>query len=68
MIAIDLEPEIERRLALLAEKTGQSEASHAREAILDHLEDLEDGFVALERLQNPGKIYSSDEVKRELGL
>jgi len=68
MLAIRLDPEIERRLALLAQKTGRTKTFYAREAILEHLEDLEDGYLALERLQKPGRIYSSDEVKRELGL
>ena len=68
MLAIRLDPEIERRLALLAKKTGRTKTYYAREAILEHLEDLEDGYAALERLSKPGRIYTSDEVKRELGL
>lgn len=68
VISIDLEPEIERRLALVAGKTGQSVSGHLRKAILDHLEDLGDGFVALERLQVPGKLHSAAEVRLELGL
>lgn len=31
-------------------------------------EDQEDIRIALERLANPGKIWSHEEVKRELGL
>ena len=68
MLAIRLDPEIENRLALLAKKTGRTKTFYAREAILEHLEDLEDGYLALERLRKPGRIYTSEEVKRELGL
>lgn len=68
VLAIRLDPEIERRLALLAKKTGRTKTYYAREAILEHLEDLEDGYLALERLKKLGRIYTSDEVKRELGL
>ena len=68
MIVIDLEPDIERRLDWLAEKTGQSSTYFVREAILGYLEDVEDGIIALERLNNPGKFSSSEEVRRELGL
>ncbi|WP_367874164.1 anti-toxin [Luteolibacter sp. Populi] len=68
MIAIDLDPDIERRLALLAEKSGQTKDFHAKEAILEHIEDLEDEYEALERLQNPGPTFSAEEAKRELGL
>jgi RHH-type rel operon transcriptional repressor/antitoxin RelB len=68
MLAIRLDAEIEKRLDLLAKKTGRTKTYYAREAILEHLEDLEDGYLALERLKKPGRIFTSDEVKRELGL
>jgi RHH-type rel operon transcriptional repressor/antitoxin RelB len=68
MLAIRLDPEIERRLELLAKRTGRTKTFYAREAILQHLDDLEDIYLATQRLQNPGKTYSADEVKHELGL
>jgi RHH-type rel operon transcriptional repressor/antitoxin RelB len=39
-----------------------------REAILEHLEDIEDTYLALERLEKPEKLYTMEEAKRELGL
>ncbi len=42
MIAVRLPPEIEKRLKRLARKTGRSKTFYVREAILQHLEDLED--------------------------
>ena len=68
MLAIRLDPEIERRLELLAKKTGRTKTFYAREAILEHLEDLEDIYLATRRLERPGKTYSAEEVKHELGL
>jgi RHH-type rel operon transcriptional repressor/antitoxin RelB len=68
MLAIRLDPEIERRLELLAKKTGRTKTFYAREAILEHLEDLEDVYLATQRLERPGKTYSAEEVKHELGL
>ncbi len=69
MLAIRLDPEIEKRLEELARKTGRTKTFYAREAILEHLEDLEDVYLAEERLvKRPGKIYSAEEVKRELDL
>ena len=68
MLAIRLDPEIEARLERLARKTGRTKTYYAREAILEHLEDLEDYYLAVEALQNPGRIYSAEEAKRELGL
>ncbi len=68
MLAIRLDSEIEARLEQLARKTGRTKTYYAREAILEHLEDLEDYYLAVEVIQNPGKLYTADEAKRELGL
>jgi RHH-type rel operon transcriptional repressor/antitoxin RelB len=68
MLALRLDPRIEERLSRLAKKTGRTKSYYAREAILKHLDDLEDTYLALRRLERPGKTYSAREVKRELGL
>ncbi len=68
MLAIRLPADIEKRLANLASKTGRTKTYYAREAILTHLEDLEDTYLALKRLEKPGKRYSMKEVKKMLGL
>jgi RHH-type transcriptional regulator, rel operon repressor / antitoxin RelB len=52
----------------LAKKTGRTKTYYAREAILEHLEDLEDTYLAIERLEKPEKLYTLEEAKRELGL
>ena len=68
MLAIRLDTEIEERLEQLAKKTGRTKTYYAREAILEHLEDIEDTYLALERLEQPEKLYTMEEAKRELGL
>jgi len=68
MLAIRLDTKIEKRLDRLAKMTGRTKTYYAREAILEHLEDLEDTYLAVQRLEHPSKTYSSEEVKRELGL
>ena len=68
MLAIRLDPKIEKRLEQLAKKTGRTKTFYAREAILEHLEDLEDIYLAKRRLRRPAKTFSADEVKHELGL
>jgi RHH-type rel operon transcriptional repressor/antitoxin RelB len=68
MLAIRLDPALEKRLAVLAARTGRTKTFYAREAILAHLEDLEDTYLAVKRLKRPGKTRSAEEVKRELGL
>ncbi len=68
MLAIRLDSEIEERLTRLAKLTGRTKTFYAREAILEHLEDLEDGYLALKRTKNPGRIFTAAEVKRALDL
>ncbi|MDZ4743862.1 MAG: TraY domain-containing protein [Verrucomicrobiota bacterium] len=68
MLAIRLDSDTESRLDRLAKKTGRTKTFYAREAILEHLKDLEDIYLATQRLQRPAKTYSAKGVKRELGL
>lgn len=68
MLAIRISEDISKRLSLLAKKTGRTKTFYVREAILEHLEDLEDTYLASQRLKRPFKTYSSKQVKRELGL
>jgi RHH-type rel operon transcriptional repressor/antitoxin RelB len=68
MLAIRLQPDLEERLNRLARMTGRTKTFYAREAIEQHLEDLEDYYLAADALKNRGRIYSAEEAKRELGL
>jgi RHH-type transcriptional regulator, rel operon repressor / antitoxin RelB len=55
MLAIRLPQSIEKRLEKLARRTGRTKSFYAREAILQHLEDLEDLYLAeraLERIRS----------------
>lgn len=50
MIAVRLPEEIEQRLDALAKATGRSKSYYVREAILEYLDDLEDFYLAEQRL------------------
>ncbi len=63
MVALRLPKDIEARLSALAEKTGRTKSTIAREAILDHLEDLEDLAEAEVRLREAGETLGWNEVK-----
>ena len=52
MLALRLPPEIEARLAKLAKRTGRTKSFYAREAILRHLDELEDLYLAESRLED----------------
>ena len=66
MLALRLPPDIEERLDTLAKKTGRSKSFYAREAILRHLEDLEDYHLARRRLARKSRRVSLEELEREL--
>jgi RHH-type transcriptional regulator, rel operon repressor / antitoxin RelB len=46
MLAIRLPQAIEKRLEKLARRTGRTKTFYVREAILQHLEDLEDLYLS----------------------
>lgn len=50
MLALRLPPEIENRLAALSKRTGRSKSYYAREAILEYIDELEDAYLAEQRL------------------
>jgi RHH-type rel operon transcriptional repressor/antitoxin RelB len=50
MLAIRLPEDIEKRLDALAKATGRTKTYYAREAILEHIQDLEDYHEAEKRL------------------
>jgi RHH-type rel operon transcriptional repressor/antitoxin RelB len=68
MLALRLTPDLEKRLDCLAKKTGRTKSYYVREAIVEHLADLELAYLALEAKKNPGRTYSAEEMKRAVGL
>jgi RHH-type transcriptional regulator, rel operon repressor / antitoxin RelB len=50
MLAIRLPEGIEARLDVLAKETGRTKTFYVREAIIEHLDDLEDIYLAEKRL------------------
>jgi RHH-type transcriptional regulator, rel operon repressor / antitoxin RelB len=66
MLALRLPVQIEKRLDSLAKKTGRSKSFYAREAILRHLEDLEDYHLARRRLARKTPRIMLEQLEREL--
>lgn len=67
MLALRLPKEIEERLEALARKTGRSKSYYVCQAILEYLDDLEDYYLAVERLESRLPGIPLDEVERRLG-
>jgi RHH-type rel operon transcriptional repressor/antitoxin RelB len=72
MLAIRLPVEIEKRLDALAKETGRTKSFYVREAILEHLDDLEDIYLAERRLADihagRSATVSLEEVMKRYGM
>ena len=71
MIAVRLPAAIEKRLDRLAKRTGRAKSYYVREALLTHLDNLEDIYIAEKRLENlrAGRSHTIplEEVMKEHG-
>jgi len=71
-VSIRLPDDVSMRLQDLAQLTGRSKTFYMIEAIREHLDDLEDLYMAEKRLieirAGRSKTYSLEEVERGLGL
>ncbi len=70
MLAIRIDLDTEKRLEALALRTGRTKTFYAREAILAHLDDMEDFYLAEERMKNfrSEDAISLADLKADLGL
>ena len=72
MIAVRLPDEIENRLDTLAARTGRTKTFYVREAILVHLEELENAYLAEKTLSEiragKQKTVPIDELATEYGI
>jgi RHH-type rel operon transcriptional repressor/antitoxin RelB len=72
MLAIRLPEEIEKRLDALAKQTGRTKSYYARQAILEQLDDLEDIYLAEQRLADVragrSTTVSLEEVMKRYGM
>ncbi len=68
MLAVRLPSDIEQRIADLASRTGRTKTFYVREAIESHLDELEDKYLALDRLEKPVKRWSLEDMEDGLDL
>ena len=71
-MTIRLPHEIEDRLEKLSMQTGRSKSFYVKEAILEHLDDIEDIYLAEKRLEDiragRAKTIPLEEVMKEYGM
>ena len=72
MIAVRVPEEIEMRLDRLAKLTGRTKTYYVREAIEDHLDDLEEAYLAekvLEKVRSSReKLIPFEDIMKQYGL
>lgn len=71
-VSLRLPDDISSRLNDLAQRTGRSKTFYMIEAIREHLDDLEDLYLAEQRLieirAGRSQTHTLDEVEKRLGL
>jgi len=71
-LSIRIDPELDARLEKLAKRTGRTKSFYIKQAIEDHLEDLEDLYLAqrvVGRIESgKERVVSLKELERELAV
>lgn len=72
MLAVRLPKDTEKRLEALAKKTGRTKTYYVREAVVEHMGDLEDLYLVRRRLDDIDagrvKLVPLEEAMAERGL
>ena len=68
MLAVRLDPKMEKELEQLAAATGRSKSFYVKEALAAYLEERADYLLALAALERDEQRTSLADVRRELGL
>jgi RHH-type rel operon transcriptional repressor/antitoxin RelB len=68
MASLRLDKDLENRLDHLAKMTGRTKTFYIRQLIEQHIDELEDRYIAESRLENPADRLTSKEMRKDLGL
>jgi RHH-type rel operon transcriptional repressor/antitoxin RelB len=66
MLAVRIPDEMESRLDKLATMTGRPKSYYVREALQAHLDEIEETYTALYRLEHPTRRWTLDEIEQGL--
>ena len=64
MLAVRIPNALENRLDKLAKLTGRPKSFYVRQALAEHLDEIEDAYTALYRLENPSRRWTLDELEK----
>jgi RHH-type rel operon transcriptional repressor/antitoxin RelB len=68
MLAVRIPDEMESRLDKLAALTGRPKSFYVRAALQAHLDEIEETYTALYRLEHPAKRWTLKELEQGLDL
>jgi RHH-type rel operon transcriptional repressor/antitoxin RelB len=66
MLAVRIPEAIEHRLEKLAKLTGRPKSFYVRLALETHLDEIEDTYTALYRLEKPARRWTLEELEKGL--
>jgi RHH-type rel operon transcriptional repressor/antitoxin RelB len=66
MASLRLDKDPENRLDHLARMTGRTKTFYIRQLIEQHIDELEDRYIAESRLENPAARLTSKEMRQDL--
>jgi len=64
MLSVRVPDEMEARLEKLATLTGRPKSFYVREALQAHLDEIEEAYTALYRLEHPAKRWTLEELEQ----
>lgn len=64
MLAVRIPAALENRLEKLARLTGRPKSFYVRQALTTHLDEIEDTYTALYRLENPSRRWTLEELEK----
>jgi RHH-type rel operon transcriptional repressor/antitoxin RelB len=68
MLAVRITDEMEARLDKLAALTGRPKSYYVREALQSHMDEIEETYTALYRLEHPAKRWTLTDLEKGLDL
>jgi RHH-type rel operon transcriptional repressor/antitoxin RelB len=68
MLAVRIPGAMESRLDKLAALTGRPKSYYVREALQSHMDEIEETYTALYRLEHPAKRWTLEELEQGLDL
>ena len=68
MLAVRLPADIENRLRVLSDRTGRTKSYYVREAILRHIEEIEDAYLAARRVERPARRWTLTQLEKGADL